>query len=66
MEAVTSFNSIFFSLRYHSRVRASIPRYKNNPHICELFFGLRALHSFLTAIWQIPGNISPFKIVNYW
>jgi hypothetical protein len=27
---------------------------------------LRALHAFRTAIWQIPGNISPFKIVNYW
>lgn len=27
---------------------------------------LRALESFRTAIWQIPGNISPFKIVNYW
>ncbi len=27
---------------------------------------LRALEAFRTAIWQIPGNISPFKIVNYW
>ncbi|MBI2096912.1 MAG: hypothetical protein HYT40_02030 [Candidatus Sungbacteria bacterium] len=27
---------------------------------------LRALHAFRTVIWQIPGNISPFKIVNYW
>jgi len=27
---------------------------------------LRALKLFRTAIWQIPGNISPFKIVNYW
>ena len=27
---------------------------------------LRALEAFRTAIWQIPGSISPFKIVNYW